>query len=365
MHLMLHKNEFKNKLKSKYYNKMENNFNIEKVINNFIKNNVGSFKLHDNSLIKFRYEYLFNNRNNNIFIYLNNWNQLINLYKIFPKSKRHFYEIIDNKCKFFLDLDAKMQDIDINEWNNSIIHIKEETKKMFKKIFNKNISIIEYQSYPSENESKYSCHLIVTNYCFYADECKLLCNMLLNVLHNINKNIIDDKVYGHRRMLRIEGSTKVNSSRIKICVDKNNKDVLRIDGLITNLENTVYLSTKLFNLNKSVDIKNIKFININNFDSIRKNNKKYNYTNNDILFIKNNFKYIIIKINSIHDDKVNVFILDYILNNMIILKRTKPCFCFDCKRIHENQHPYMFMNNNKLFFHCRRSQKPVNVSYLL
>jgi arginyl-tRNA synthetase len=181
----------------------------------------------------------------------------------------------------------------------------------------------------------------------------------------MNTNIIDDKVYGRRRMLRIEGSTKLNSNRIKICVHKDNKDIIRIDGLITNLENTELLHTKIFNLNKSTDIKNINNTNINKDVIIKKNNKRYNYTNNDIVFIQNKFKDIMIEINNIHDYKKNVFMLNHIIDNMLILKRIKPCFCFVCKRVHEKQHPYIFMTNNKLFFHCRRSQKPVNISYLL
>ena len=107
---------------------IKNNFDINKLINTFIKNNIGNFKLQDNNLIKFRYEYILNNNDKNIFIYLNNWTQLLNLYNLIPESKRHFYEIINNKCKFFLDLDAKCQDFEIEEWNKHILHIKKKIK---------------------------------------------------------------------------------------------------------------------------------------------------------------------------------------------------------------------------------------------
>ena len=75
------------------------------------------------------------NKETNIFIYLKNWNELIKLYKLIPKNNRHFYEIINKKCKFFLDLDAKCKDIDFNEWKKKIEIIKQETKQLFKKIF--------------------------------------------------------------------------------------------------------------------------------------------------------------------------------------------------------------------------------------
>lgn len=55
---------------------------------------------------------------------------------------------------------------------------------------------------------------------------------------------------------------------------------------------------------------------------------------------------------------------NYILNNMIILKRIKPFFCPDCKRIHEKQNPYVFSLNNIIYYHCRRSSKPIKVCKL-
>jgi hypothetical protein len=343
---------------------MEKRINLNNLIDNFIKNEIGSFKLKSNNLIKFRYE--FTNRKNkdtNIFIYLKNWNELINLYKLIPKNNRHFYEIIDEKCKFFLDLDAKCQDIDLNEWKKNVKIIKQETKQLFKKVFNKDIEIIEYQSFPTEYEKKYSCHLIIPKFCFYAEDCKNICNMLLNVLNNTYVNIIDDKVYGNRRMLRIEGSTKINSNRIKTCINEYNSNyIINFNGLITNLENTEFLITDLYKINNKTDL-NIS-TNYNKIIVLKNNDRKYNYTNNDIIFIKNNFKVIIIKINNFHNSN-NIFLLNYIINNMIILKRTRPCFCIYCKRIHERQHPYIFVINNNIFFHCRRSPKPINISYIL
>lgn len=341
---------------------MEKEFNINNLINMFIKGNIGNFKLQDNFLIKFRYEYFSNNKINNIFIYLDNWRQLIDLYNIIPDNKKHFYEIINNKCKFFLDLDAKCQEIDSNEWNDNIIFIKKEIKKLFEKTFNKNVEIIEYQSFPTKTEAKYSCHLVIPDYCFYADDCKNICNMLLNKLNSKCTKIIDCKVYGKRRMLRIEGSSKINSNRIKICINKkNNQENIRLDGLITNLQNTELLYTKLYNLNAQ----NIEYEHGNKTIILKQYNKKYGYTNNDIVFVKNNFKEIINKINKFHDNNKIIFTLNYIINNMLILKRIKSCFCFDCKRIHDKQHPYIFMINDKLFFHCRRSPKPINVTHIL
>lgn len=351
--------------------KTNKNFNINKLINTFIENKIGNYKLENNKSIKFRYEYLYNNIEKNIFIYLQNWNQLINLYKIIPEKDRHFYEIIDEKCKFFLDLDAKYEDIDKKEWEDDIKFIKQELKCFFDKVFKKNVCILEYQSFPTEYEKKYSCHLIIPDYCFYADDCKNIINMFINTINIKYKNIIDDKVYGKRRMLRIEGSTKINSNRKKVYINnvKNNTQLICLEGLITNLENTELLNTTSFIHN--VMNREIK----DNYEEkrivFRQNSNKTNYTENDILFIKNNYKKIINIVNKWHHDNINVrnsnddiFIFNYILNNMIILKRIKPFLCPDCKRIHEKQNPYVFSFNNNIYYHCRRSTKPVKICKL-
>lgn len=357
--------------------KTNKNFNINKLINTFIENKIGNYKLENNKSIKFRYEYLYNNIEKNIFIYLQNWNQLINLYKIIPEKDRHFYEIIDEKCKFFLDLDAKYEDIDKKEWEDDIKFIKQELKCFFDKVFKKNVCILEYQSFPTEYEKKYSCHLIIPDYCFYADDCKNVCNMFLNTINIKYKNIIDDKVYGHRRMLRLEGSTKVNSDRKKICIYdchynnlRDNINIIRLDGLITNLEDTKLLYTNLYNIsnmNTQIEYKD----NEKKIIMLKQNSRKYIFTDEDINFVKDNHEKITIIINKWHynnigsDNLNDIFVFSHIINNMIIFKRKKSFECPDCKRIHDKQHPYIFVINKNMFFHCRRSSKPINISYLL
>lgn len=180
------------------------------------------------------------------------------------------------------------------------------------------------------------------------------------------RNIIDDKVYGKRRMLRIEGSTKLNSDRRKIYIDQyeNNVQIIKLDGLITNLENTELLYTNLYipNINKKIDY------NCKEKCVVLKQNKQCFYTKNDIDIINNKYKNIVFIVNKWHYDNIksknlnDIFIFNYILNNMIILKRIKAFFCPDCKRIHEKQHPYAFIINSNLFFHCRRSLKPIKIN---
>lgn len=344
---------------------------MDKIIDSFKNIKRANNKLENNNYIKIRCEYKKNNKDLNAFIYLDKYEELINIYKVIDKDfngYKHFYEVIEDKCKFFLDLDVKCKNMLNEEWNKNINLIKEELKALFKEKFDKDIKIIEYQSFPSLLEQKFSCHLIVPNYCFYANDCKNICNMLLTQIKNQSlNNMIDDKVYGKKRMLRIEGSTKLNSDRKKklIYEKDENKEFIKLDGLITNLKNTKLLTTNNYYEDEKINYvsknKNIKKL------ILKENDKKYDYTNEDIDIIKKNIIKIISTINNWHLENnnkntyINIFELDHIINNMAILKRIMPYECPECKRIHESQNPYIFISNKKLFFHCRRSLNPVNI----
>lgn len=153
-------------------------------------------------------------------------------------------------------------------------------------------------------------------------------------------------------------------------------EIINIKGLITNLENTI-----LININKENILSNIlnhKENKIKNFVKsyeikFENKNDRYNYTNDDIIYLKNNIDYIIDIINSWHYKILNVnkninkedYIFDIlkIENNRIDLKRIKSFNCPIC--IHEKQNSYIFIKNMKLMFHCRRTNnKPIKVSDL-
>lgn len=242
-------------------------FSVNKFVTTFIQNKTGSYKKEDNENIILRYEYSYYNKNREIFIYLKNWNQLINLIKTIPHNHNHFYEIIGDSCKFFLKLGKKCKDISINEWYNRINFIKKQLVIFFKNIFYKNIRILEFQRFPLISEPKLSCHLIIPDYYFYVKDCINLLNLFLNTIDIKYKDIIIDKVYEKNKMLLIENSRKLKSDRKKKCIYINNNDIkfLNLDGLITNLENTELLYTGLYmiNINKEIDVTQILRQNIN------------------------------------------------------------------------------------------------------
>lgn len=225
-------------------------------INFWIKIGIASYKLRDTKYITLKYE--INNKYKRIF---KDWNYFIKFYKTIPDKYKYFYEVIGDYCKFFLKINAKIEEIEFYIWKKNILIIKEELKIFFKKKINKEIDILEYNTLP--NDLKYSCHLIITDYIFKSEECKKICDIFLNEIKNKSLiNIINNKCYGKNKCLRIEDSIKINSNRKKMFIHNNNiinNEIINLKGLVTNIENTELLLYDDFLKNKT------QKINLNNF----------------------------------------------------------------------------------------------------
>lgn len=125
------------------------------ILNELINNNIATYKLDKSrkEIIKIRYEYMINNKISNIFIYFNKWEDFIKLYKNTSSENRHFYEIFDNECKFFLDLDGKYDELG-NSWNKYIDDIKNCLIYELSKLSGNKNNIIEFESLFCNEEKK-------------------------------------------------------------------------------------------------------------------------------------------------------------------------------------------------------------------
>lgn len=345
------------------------------MINDFLelwkKNNRLSYYLDKNSKykIKTRYELLHRNKIKNVFLYFDNWEQFINVYNCISNDYKHFYEIIEDECKFFVDFDAKKDEINDKEWYIFIDETKNILKELIYELFSEEIKIAEYESFGNKEENKYSYHIVIENLKFTVLECKLLCELLLKNISSYYKFIIDPNVYGKWRSLRLEKSTKIGSKRVKILKYPNNisENNIYINGIITNLNNTksvkdIFNKINLENENKlnTPLKKEFKYFCL---DSL---SKKYIYNENDIKIIKDKYLEIEQFVNEWNYKLFNkfnngkIFITNKIIKNMILYRRLIPFNCPICNRIHENQDSYIYIKFNKLFFHCRRSNlKPI------
>lgn len=311
------------------------------------KNNVliTSYRYEKNNYtVKMRYEsYGKNKVICNKYMYIRSWDNFFKIYSLINQNDKHFYEMIDEKCKFFLDIDGK--DIQTGDWNSYIDIIEKLLIKFFKKELNVEITIIKCESKETENERKKSCHIIVSDYCFLVEDCKCLCEKFIHdYIKNKNiKDIIDISVYGRNRCLRIPYSTKINSDRIKIV-----SQIYYKDSFVTNISETNFIEIK----NKN---------NIKNFNNEKNKNIFKNKINNFDEISSNHIDYLEIINNKINKDKKTFKIRkNGIIKNMIICDRILPSYCQQCKRIHELENPFIIIEEdyNKLYFYCRRNPKP-------
>ena len=344
---------------------------INKFLELWKKNNRLTYSLDKTSKykIKTRYELSYKNNIKNIFLYFDSWEQFNNIYNSISNDNKHFYEIMEDECKFFVDFDAKKKEISNDEWYIFINETKNILTKLTYELFSEKINIAEYESFGNKDEEKYSYHMIIENLKFTVLECKLLCELLLKNINSKYKFIIDPNVYGKWRSLRLENSTKSGSKRIKLLKYPNNiaGNIIYFNGIITNLNNTKsvkYIFDKIniqneYKLNSSLK-KEFKYLHEKSLP------KKYIYNENDIKIINERCLEIEQLINEWNYKSISgfnnrkIFMTKKIIKNMILYKRLIPFNCPICKRIHENQDSYIYIKINKLYFHCRRSNlKPI------
>lgn len=328
---------------------MENNIQLDQIIYLFEKQNIintsWTYQSDMPFPVRMRYETYKHNKIINKYMYIKDWDIFHKIYKIINYKDRHFYEMIGNKCKFFIDIDGK--DIQIDDWIFYIDTIEKELINFFRNELGIEIKTIKCESKETENEKKKSCHIIIPEYCFLIEDCKYLCEKFINV-HIKNKkikDIIDLSVYGKNRCLRIPLSSKIGSKRIKLVDDRYYNE-----SFISDVKNTRFINC----LNNKIIIKNSTNLNLkNNNGKDGKNNYNKLYNNYNI--------YLNIINNEIDKNKKSLKIRNNdIKGNMIICDRIHPSFCQKCNRIHEKENPFLIVDESKrkIYFYCRRNKNP-------
>jgi hypothetical protein len=276
-----------------------------------------------------------------------------------PTYMRCCDEIIlgDRNQKIRFDIDASKSEIEniqilLDQLISSII----EEMKLEKVNINLEKDIILCSS---NNDVKFSYHLILNNwFCLDCHEAKEWYERILKNIDISYKKFIDASIYSENHTLRIVGSTKKGEIRIKKFMTewKYRDQIIKYKyEIIPKTENKELL----------LQIKNSLITYTNNckllpkiFDETQQRNNK----NFDINFecdekLLEAIKY---KIKEIYPDE---FRIDKIVNNIIICVREKESYCWNCERIHEHQHPFLYIKeikiNNKviyeIFYSCRRS----------
>jgi hypothetical protein len=266
-----------------------------------------------------------NHEDKNIKIFTS-FNNYIEFYYYQQKfSERNFYEVIRGSQKLHFDIDCKDEDEKLLD--NIISQLSLAINKLLKDPL-----ILVYKSMNKNNtQTKKSAHIIVDRY-FHNDhhEAKTFYHMVLDNIDESLRVYVDPCVYSSVQQFRLLGSSKINSDRVKILVNRQDGDDLdnfRM-SLVTYTKRCSHipLSVKTRKVKKSTAISN-KDIDVDRVYQIVKSHVK-------------NFNF------DIH----NVY------NGIINLKNKGKYLCSICNRVHEHENPYIMLSNNKIYYVCRRAQ---------
>src|ERR1700730_15653368 len=156
-----------------------------------------SYKYDKNSLysVKMRYEFYKDSEKKNCYIYFNNWQDFLIYYKNVDIKNRHFYEMFNDKIKFFLDIDCE-DSYEDKQWNDIVNRIKNKLLLFINNTINvEKTKIIRCDSMFFMDENKRSCHLIIENFNFETKYCRELYNLFINQVEEDIKKYIDNQVY--------------------------------------------------------------------------------------------------------------------------------------------------------------------------
>lgn len=263
----------------------------------------------------------------------------------FHQELRCFDEIIiggPQKPRFDIDLES-------NEDNN---YTTSDLDKIIQVLIDQVIDGILYylgdislekniRLFTSHGDKKRSVHIVLDG--MFHDTYLDAKGFYEDVVKHVNVNLrkyVDHGIYGNNKQLRMMNCCKWESKRIKTLQEsftyrdkvikcdygELDNDVTRfISSLITIISGCKRLQSfaKKSLYNKSEDIPEGDA-----HDAIDMTKK----------VLKENYKYE----------------FESISGSIIVLRRKSPSFCIICQRIHDSQHPFLFILDKKIYYNCRR-----------
>lgn len=340
--------------------------------------------------------------------FLNDKNKALRLYGLFLSAKhfyqyyrllkpQHFYEIIqgDRAQKTHFDIDINCNDIPKNYTlenfskfilNNLLITISNILKR-------NNITLDwekDFLIYQSHSEEKHSYHVILKHYCHNNHkEALFFYNIVINEMGEFYSKFIDRAVYSKLQAFRLVNSSKYNTTRYKkkiesITLDKeyiftNCEDEMEewCHSLVSYTHYCLFLpnfkesSNNCLECNKLLEerlmIENnplirwtLQQLNLNvcskcellspqckNNDDIKNVEITFEEANG---YIKNLEKFI---------KSYNCFQIRCITDNRIDLDIKMSYTCPICSRRHDSENPFLLLENNNVYFFCRRANKRI------
>jgi hypothetical protein len=262
-------------------------------------------------------------------------------------SHQCFYEVIFdcNSQKPYFDLDVDLKESSIEEAeqlrNEVIVGIRKEFE------FINETDIIECTSH---SETKRSYHIIVDNWCVLdSNENKAFFHRVQQHVSENLKKYLDASMYKSVQQFRLLGCRKWESERVKI-ISKDSlwKPPVKIIGpghkFMLELAGTIVTNTSYCKMVPGLTplVPKKAFISGDELTAIE----------------AEECLNLCAKVGNCSDieDPLFPYQIKEVRGSMILLQRTRPSECRICKRIHENENPYLTVSGSdrNIYFHCRR-----------
>jgi hypothetical protein len=257
-------------------------------------------------------------------------------------SRRNFYELIPGnthqKIHFDIDIGQNLfTSFNEEEFINDLI---ETLQRLIKVELNLSKDVLIFTSH---NETKKSYHIIIDNYCLKdCNETRKLIHLMIDQCPSLG-SFIDKSIYTKNRQLRLFGSSKINSSRVKIFKSNWRYKKNEVNYCSTD-EKEIFLNSLVS------DTSHCSELNLFSVDHQVESKKQIQ------TFESQHSERDIMKLISLNFSGETFFEITNIIDNLIITKRTKPSFCELCNRIHEHENPFLVITkNNLLLYSCRRN----------
>jgi hypothetical protein len=286
-----------------------------------------------------------------MFTYFNDAIELYHYIKGTNQRLRCFDEImVEGPQKPRFDIDMEEKNWSKEELDNTIQEVLNQVLDGIQNVIAEIYVPKNVRIFTSHGHSKRSMHIIIDGYYHARHEDAVgFYEQVIQYIDEKYHKYIDRGIYGKMKQLRITGCHKWNNNRVKLIQEeyfyhgdlvKNvwEPDVTGLDIFISSLISVVDRCQLL--------------------PSFAPEKKKYNQKDIDNRTVEQAL--------AITQEKLgDSYAYEYedVDGGIIILNRISPSMCPVCKRVHEKQHPYLYIVRDRIYFNCRRH--PKNESFLI
>jgi hypothetical protein len=301
-----------------------------------------------------------------IFALFDDYLEFFHYYNSFPLRDRNFYEIVFGEFaqKPHFDIDIKLDELEMSYPGSDIDVVAETVRDA---VINGCRTVLENMGeayklniekdlllYSSHTDKKRSYHIVINNKCHDSNiEARAFYEAVIKCVSSITNekyiSFVDCAVYNKRQQFRTWGSQKVERGQPKEFHQTFDFKGVRYEHkyceeiISPEHERLVVLRESLVGFtNGCISLPSLV-------------PQKVITTTYDNRFILDEVSIAECLAMLKHVMKPCPFSFKEVNEHVIVLKRESASMCPMCERVHQNENPFLFVINNKVYWDCRRS----------